>query len=148
VHPLMSEPFIAVTPPGKSPHDLPLIQYTARHLMGRQIAAHLAKVGYNSTYRFELDSYPAILAMVAAGEGWTILTPLALHHARAFRMEVEVHPLPFEPLERSLSLSTRSETMGDMPVLVTSRLKALIASEVIAPAIESWGWLSPALRVL
>jgi len=47
--------------------------------MGRQIAAHLARHGLKPAHRFELDSYAAILAMVAGGEGWTILTPLALH---------------------------------------------------------------------
>jgi hypothetical protein len=36
--------------------------------------------------------------MVAGGEGWTILTPLALHQARAFREAVEVRPLPFPAL--------------------------------------------------
>ena len=81
----MTEPFVAVAPPGASIEDLPLILYTARHLMGRQIAAHLARHGVKPAHRFELDSYAAILAMVAGGEGWTILTPLALHQARAFR---------------------------------------------------------------
>ena len=46
-----------------------------------QIAAHLARQNMGQAARFELDSYNAILAMVAEGEGWTILTPLALHHA-------------------------------------------------------------------
>ena len=42
--------------------------------------------------------------MVASGAGWTILTPLALHHAARFRAEVDLQPLPFEPLARTLSL--------------------------------------------
>src|SRR5690606_791525 len=84
VHPILREPFLAVCPKGRTTADLPLIQYTARHLMGRQIAAHLAKLGLKPASRFELDSYHAILAMVAAGAGWAILTPLALHQARRF----------------------------------------------------------------
>jgi DNA-binding transcriptional LysR family regulator len=50
-----ADPFVAVAPRGGSIDDLPLIQYTARHLMGRQIAAHLARhglrrrIGSNST---------------------------------------------------------------------------------------------------
>ena len=74
VHPILSEPFVAVTPPGAKIEDLPLILYTARHLMGRQIAAHLARHGLKPAHRFELDSYAAILAMVAGGEGWTSMT--------------------------------------------------------------------------
>ena len=148
VHPLMSEPFVAVAPPGQRIEDLPLIQYTARHLMGRQIAAHLARHGLKPAHRFELDSYAAILAMVAGGEGWTILTPLALHQARALRPSVEVRPLPLPALSRTLSLSARAGILQGIPGQITARLKPLIAAEVIAPALADCPWLAPALRVL
>ena len=148
VHPLMSEPFLSVTPPGARIEDLPLILYTARHLMGRQIAAHLARHGLKPAHRFELDSYAAILAMVAGGEGWTILTPLALHQARAFRASVEVRPLPFPALERTLSLSARAGILHGVPAQIAARLKPLIAEVVIAPALAAAPWLAPALRVL
>ena len=49
---------------------------------------------------------------VAGGQGWTILTPLALHHAARFREGVDVAPLPFEPLQRTLSLSARAGVFG------------------------------------
>ena len=119
----MTEPFVAVTPPGARIEDLPLILYTARHLMGRQIAAHLARHGMKPAHRFELDSYAAILAMVAGGEGWTILTPLALHQARAFRPKVEVRPLPLAPLSRTLSLSARAGILRDVPAQIAARLR-------------------------
>ncbi len=35
--------------------------------MGRLIAAHLARQNLTLSHRFELDSYHAIMAMVAAG---------------------------------------------------------------------------------
>jgi DNA-binding transcriptional LysR family regulator len=148
VHPILSEPFVAVTPPGGQIDDLPLIQYTARQLMGRQIAAHLARHGLKPAHRFELDSYAAILAMVAGGEGWTILTPLALHQARAFRASVEVRPLPFPALSRTLSLSARAGILHGVPAQIAARLKPLIAEVVIAPALAATPWLAPALRVL
>jgi DNA-binding transcriptional LysR family regulator len=148
VHPLMAEPFVAVSPPGARIEDLPLVLYTARHLMGRQIAAHLARQGLKPAYRFELDSYAAILAMVAGGEGWTILTPLALHQARAFRQRVEVRPLPLAPLSRTLSLSARAGILREVPGQIAARLRPLIADKVITPALADWPWLAPALRVL
>jgi DNA-binding transcriptional LysR family regulator len=148
VHPLLAEPFLAVTPKGRSHADLPLIQYTARHLMGRQIAGHLARQNLRLAHRFELDSYHAILAMVAAGQGWTILTPLALHHAARFRDGVQVAPLPFAPLDRTLSLSARAGVLRDMPGQVAGRLRGLIAAQVVAPAQAQWPWLGDSLRVL
>lgn len=148
VHPILSEPFVAVTPQGKGIEGLPLIQYTARHLMGRQIAAHLARQNLRPAHRFELDSYSAILAMVAQGEGWTILTPLALHHAARFRPAVSVAPLPFAPLDRSLSLSARAGVLRDIPGQVAVRLKGLVNEQVLKPALRDWPWMEPSLRLL
>lgn len=148
VHPLMAEPFLAVVPKGKRPLDLPLIQYTARHLMGRQIAGHLARQNLRLQHRFELDSYHAILAMVAGGAGWTILTPLALHRVERFRQAVDVQPLPFEPLERTLSLSARAGVLREMPGQIANRLRDLIAAQVVGPAVAQWPWVEGALRVL
>ncbi|HLQ19534.1 MAG TPA: LysR family transcriptional regulator [Tabrizicola sp.] len=148
VHPILSEPFVAVAPPGANIDALPLILYTARHLMGRQIAAHLARHGLKPAHRFELDSYAAILAMVAGGEGWTILTPLALHQARAFRAQVDVRPLPLPALSRTLSLSARAGILQGVPTQIAARLKSLIAEVVITPALAATPWLAPDLRVL
>ena len=148
VHPILREPFLAVCPKGRTTADLPLIQYTARHLMGRQIAAHLAKLGLKPASRFELDSYHAILAMVAAGAGWAILTPLALHQARRFRDRIEVLPLPFAPLDRTLSLSARAGVLREVPGQISQRLKGLIQSEVVGPICADLPFLRQSLRVL
>ncbi len=148
VHPILREPFLAVTPRGRSADDLPLIRYTARHLMGRQIAAHLAQLGLQPAARFELDSYHAILAMVAAGAGWAILTPLALHQARRFRAEVEVSPLPFAPLDRTLSLSARAGPLRGVPGQISQHLKGLIQTEVVGPMRAALPFLGQSLTVL
>lgn len=148
VHPVLAEPFLAITPKGIPQSEVPLIQYTARHLMGRQIAGHLAQQNLRLAHRFELDSYHAILAMVAGGAGWTILTPLALHHAARFRAGLDVAPLPFAPLERTLSLSARAGLLREMPAQIAARLRLLLGAQVVAPAHAEWPWLIPALRLL
>ena len=148
VHPVLAEPFVAVTPKGRDIGDLPLIQYTARHLMGRQIAGHLARQNLRPAHRFELDSYNAILAMVAGGNGWTILTPLALHNAARFGAGISVKPLPFAPLERTLSLSAREGVLHDMPAQVAAQLKLLVDQSVLTPALQAWPWLHGQLRLL
>ncbi len=148
VHPVLAEPFVAVTPKGCDIGDLPLIQYTARHLMGRQIAGHLARQNLRPAHRFELDSYNAILAMVAGGNGWTILTPLALHNAARFGAGISVQPLPFAPLERTLSLSAREGVLHDMPAQVAAQLRILVDQSVLTPALKSWPWLRGQLRLL
>jgi DNA-binding transcriptional LysR family regulator len=126
---------------------LPLIQYTERHVMGRQIAAHLARQNIRLAHRFELDSYRAILAMVAGGQGWTILPPLALHHGSRFHAGVTAAPLPFAPLSRRLSLIAREGVLRDIPAQIATQMRTLIQARAIAPAHGEWPWLKGALEL-
>lgn len=146
-HALLREPFLTIQPKGGGA-GLPLIQYSTRHLMGRQIAAHLLREGQRPAARFELDSYHAILAMVAAGEGQAILPPLALHQARRFRDVIEVLPLPYTPLSRSLSLQARAGVLRDIPALIAEQLRGLISEIVVEPALQDLPWLKGQLSLL
>ncbi|MEH7829042.1 LysR family transcriptional regulator [Gemmobacter denitrificans] len=153
IHPLLSEPFLAVAPSGvatdpDSLRNLPLIRYSARHHMGRQISAHLAGQNLTLASRFELDSYSAILAMVAGGQGWSILTPLALHHAAQFRAGVTVAPLPFGRFDRVITVSARAGMLQEMPAQLATRLRGLLQAEVVAPTLGRWPWLAGDLKVL
>lgn len=156
VHPLMTEPFVAVLPKGAMEganlsdqlRRMPLVQYTTRHHMGRLIAAHLAQQNVALTHRFELDSYHAIMAMVASGAGWTILTPLGWLHAARFRDCTQLVPLPFAPLSRRISLCARRGVLGDMPRDMAARLRPLLAEMIVAPAVAQYPWLKDDLRVL
>ncbi|SMX43493.1 LysR family transcriptional regulator [Actibacterium lipolyticum] len=157
VHPLLKEPFVAAVPAGMIDPDsdvlrqlqaLPLIQYTQRHHMGRQIAEHLARQHLTLAHRFELDSYHAILSMVASGSGWTILTPLGYLRAQRFRDQVTLMPLPFAPLSRTISLSARSGVLQDMPSNVAARLRPLLDEMIVTPATAHLPWLQGDLAVL
>lgn len=152
VHPLLEEPFIAAVPKGvdvsKAVSELPLVQYTARHLMGRQIADHLTREAVQPAHRFELDSYHAIMAMVAEGAGWTILTPLGYLRAGRFRDAADVAPLPLAPLSRRIQLSARAGVLQDLPERVAHRLRGLLGEMIVAPAKERMPWLGDGLKLL
>ncbi|MCX8508172.1 MAG: LysR family transcriptional regulator [Rhodobacteraceae bacterium] len=152
VHRLLEEPFVAVLPRGRGarpfPTDLPLILYTARHHMGRQIADALARHSDRPAHRYELDSYHSILAMVSAGSGWTILTPLAVLHAARFRDRIELHPLPMAPFTRRIALSARRDVLGAMPADIASRLRNLLAEMIVAPVLTDHPWLTGGLKVI
>ncbi len=157
LYPLLEEPFVAAVPQGAVDRAgdvlaqlsaLPLIQYTARHHMGRQIAGHLLRQNLRLDTRFELDSYHAIMAMVAAGAGWTILTPLGFLRAQRFRAAADLVELPFAPLSRRITLIARREVLGDIPARTAGRLRPLIAREIIEPCLARMPWLQGALRLL
>lgn len=152
-YPLIEEPFVAVAPKGtgeglEALRDIPLILYTKRHHMGRQLAEHLARQELRLAHRFELDSYHAILAMVAAGAGWTILTPLGIARALRFIDAVEIRPLPIAPLYRRITLSARRGVLGDIPASVAARMKAMLDELVVAPGIARCPFLEGELRML
>ena len=153
VHPLIEEPFLAAVPRGAGGgldalRALPLIQYSSRHRMGRVIAEHLARQELVLAHRFELDNYHAIMAMVAAGAGWTILTPLGVLRAHRFVDAVDIHPLPVDPLSRRISLSARAGVLGEMPGELAERLKRLLDELIVTPAVARYGFLEDGLRVL
>jgi DNA-binding transcriptional LysR family regulator len=153
--PMLHDPFVLAVPgrtdttnPTALIQSLPMIQYSARHIMGRRIAAHLAQQNLRFPVRVEADSYHAILSMVAAGAGWTILTPLGLHHASRFRGAIQVMPLPFLPLGRTISLTARSGILHQLPAQVAGMLRASLQDHVVGPMTATWPWMSGALRVL
>ena len=157
LHPLLTEGFVVATAKGalapgqdtlKQLKTLPLVQYTTRHYMGRLIASHLARQNLTLAHRFELDSYHAILALVAQGAGWTILTPLALMRARRFADRLDVFDLPFAPLSRTISLTARKGVLQDMPAQVAARLKPLLRDIIVTPAIQAHPFMAGQLKLL
>ncbi len=160
VHPLLTDPFLVAAPPGcvdpdmdsdadilAALLDLPFIRYSSRQMMGRQIDAHLKILDLDIPRRFELDSYHAIMAMVASGAGWTITTPLGVTRAQRFRKGVDVMPLPFQPLSRRISLFARRDSANPVPHDMAARLRPLLQGLVVDPCLQEMPWLRPTLRV-
>ncbi len=125
---------------------MPLIGYTTRHFMGRLVAGIWR--GRNLTFqqRFEMDSYHAIMAMVADGAGWTILTPLGWMRAQRFRAAVDVVPLPVAPLSRRIVLVARRGVLGGMPGQVAERLRELLEARAVRSAVAELPWLAGSMR--
>lgn len=157
VHPLLREGFVVAAPKGKVRPDkdvlrqlknIPIVQYTQRHYMGRLLTSHLARQNLSMPHRFELDSYHAIMALVGKGAGWTILTPLALMRTRRFADQIDVFELPFEPLDRTISLTARKGILQDMPAQVAEALRPILRDLIVTPAIKEYPFLNSALTVL
>ncbi|MCG7494434.1 LysR family transcriptional regulator [Thalassobius sp. Cn5-15] len=159
VHPLLEEGFVVAAPKGMftagTASDLraqlqtkALVQYTTRHHMGRLLAAHLARQNLRPDHRFELDSYHAILALVAQGVGWTILTPLALHRAQRFAPDLEVFALPFPPLSRRISLFARRDSLQDMPAEVAVVMRDILQRQIIHPNVTAHPFMRDVLEVI
>jgi DNA-binding transcriptional LysR family regulator len=121
--PLFSEAMVAVFPRSRAAPaqtdklsglraaigSLPLVRYSDRSVIGRQIERYLRHHGLESPRRYEFDATEPLLSMVAAQLGWAVSTPLCLWQSRALLDEVHVVPLPRSPLgQREFHALTRA----------------------------------------
>ncbi len=123
-HEILKEPFFIALPkdfPGEV-EDLSvlaaerhLVRFSARTMIGRQVERHLGRLKVDAKGRVEFDNADAILAMVAGGLGWAIVTPLCALLGRPFWPEIRYVPMPGPALHRRLYVVARQGELGDIP---------------------------------
>jgi DNA-binding transcriptional LysR family regulator len=157
VHPLITEPFVVAAPKGaidqsgnvrQQLFDMSFIRHSSRAVMGQQIETHLTRQRIRLPNQFEFNNYHAILSMVADKTGWTITTPLGFLRARRFAEDIELMPLPFDPMSRTISLNARKDAMVKMPKEVANTVRPIIQEQVIIPMVKQVPWLRDSFRLL
>jgi len=124
-HSLLREPFLLALPRRSRDAErwplrdlaerMPLVRYSARSSIGAQIDRHLRRLGVTAARRLELDSSDTLFAMVAAGVGWAITTPLCVLHGRPDLAAVRLVRLPGPGFTRQLTMIARD---GEYEALV------------------------------
>lgn len=116
--------------------DLDFIRYGRDAHMGPGIDAHLRRAGVQPAPRYQFDTTDAALRMVAAGFGWTIITPLIFLKSMVPPKTVRVVPLPGPPLRRNLVVAMRGgESKELLKRIQTAALWSL--REVVLPQIAT-----------
>lgn len=152
--PLVRDPFILVAPRAADTtaeevmQRLPLLRYDNDQLIGRQVAAHLARQQLELDGRFEIGSHPALMALVARGMGWSLTTALGYMRSTRFHQDLVAHPLPFAPLSRTISLFAGADWSDEVPREVARTVRRLVQELMIAPAHAQLPWLQEDLRVI
>lgn len=129
-HTIMQEPFLLVLPrrmaeniPAPDLDNLarnhPFVRYSVRSMIGASIEDHLAREGINIGENLQFDGTEAVFAMVSAGLGWAITTPLCLIHGFAHMPTLNALPLPGRSLSRTLYLVAREGEFGNLLVRMT-----------------------------
>jgi DNA-binding transcriptional LysR family regulator len=117
-HPLLSEPYILLLPPtlppGTDHSDLKslaqafnLVRWSSESLVGAQIEMHLRRLRVDIPRHFEFDSSDTLTGIVAAGQGFAIMTPLCLFNSVARQGAARAAPFPGPPFSRGLQLVSR-----------------------------------------
>jgi DNA-binding transcriptional LysR family regulator len=117
---------------------LQLIRYSARSTIGHQVDAYLAANADNVERTYELDATDPMLALVAAGLGFALTTPLCLWQSRHYVPDVRMVPLsafskhgrPYEPLSRAFYLAFRENELGRLPADLYEMLRLAFDRQV------------------
>lgn len=111
--------------------DLPMIRYRAESFLAGQIERQLHRRDAHPTRRVSVDSSDSLIAMVAAGIGWTCTTPLCLLQGRPYLPRVNVVPFPEPRFFRRLVLLARSGEFADLPRRLAAIASGILETEVV-----------------
>ncbi len=144
-HELLREPFVLAVPVcyGGSvdtletlSSNLDLVRYTKRSFFGRKIEGHLHRLRLEPPHRLEFDTADAVMAMVAAGVGWAITTPLCFLQALVYAERIRCLPLPGPGFGRQLTLFARTEELGELPERIAAAAAEVLSKDCL-PAIAA-----------
>lgn len=142
-HPVLTEQYLLVTPKGYAgpvedlsllAKALPLVRFSRETAVGMRIDQHLRRVRLEIPRTIEADRSSVVMAPVAAGIGFALLTPTLLIDGVAAGMQVDVHKLPIRGFTREITLVARERELDQLPAVIATRsaetLSTAIASEV------------------
>jgi DNA-binding transcriptional LysR family regulator len=118
----------------------PLVRFNAESHIGATIERYLDACGVVPPNRLTIDTADSLVAIVGAGIGWALITPLCLLQARTDPALVTVAPLPGSPLTRDLTLVARRSEYGALPERIAATVGEIFerASRPVLAAIAPW----------
>jgi DNA-binding transcriptional LysR family regulator len=114
--PILTEPFLIVAPESYQgdplaikplSEKLELIRFGRDPFMHSRFDQTLRAWGISPTHHYHLDTHAAVLEMVAAEMGWTILPPLAVYRAITRGDRFRVAPYPEQSMKRVMMVIAR-----------------------------------------
>lgn len=155
--PVLRDPFVLAVPRGylaRAPkslnelESLSFLRYEKTQVLGRQIAAHLARLRLSPKGWIEVDSNQAIFGLVASGIGWTITTPVGFLSTRRFHDKIDLFPLPFAAFARTISLFRHDDWMPEIADNIAERLRSILQESMVEPGRAALPWIGDGLTIL
>lgn len=148
--PLLRDPFVVVTPPsheneltdiieGKA--NLPFLRFTDNLIIARQIEAQMRRTGIAPAHGFACSNNQTLMAMVAAGAGWTITTPLLYARAKRFQSRLKLHRFPGRGFARTLAIVSTPDCSTSVLDLVNKRMRRILSKHALSPMHQRMPWL-------
>jgi DNA-binding transcriptional LysR family regulator len=119
-----------------------MIRYHPLSYLASQIDGQFHRMNVQLSRRVSVDTSEKLLAMVAAGIGWSIGTPLALLRSRSLVDAICVVRFPGDTFYRKLVMLSRRGELDDL----TRRLAATAREVLAGPIMDGIGAMLPGLR--
>jgi len=158
--PLFREPFILALPRRKgAPWNEKMsfaalaaagsyIRYPRRTQMGWAIETQLNRMRVAIDSKLEFDSPDDIMALVAAGLGWTVTSPSHVLQGIRNGEAIRTAPFPGPAFTRTVSLIVRSNELGSVPRDVHGICTKVIAEAFLPEIRKSVSWIEDRFEIL
>ncbi len=134
-YPVLQEDFLLVLPEGHAEvsdlsqidQSLSLIRFAAATPVGLLVDLHLRRCEVEFPRILEADRTTMIMAAVAAGQGFSILSPTLLFDGLLEGMPLSIQTLPIATLTRQIYLISRQQELADIPQFIEKRLRNVLS---------------------
>ncbi|MFC0590683.1 LysR family transcriptional regulator [Novosphingobium aquiterrae] len=149
LHPVFEEGFVIVTPANyRKPlqidvdnHELPFIRFSHLTGMGQQIERQIVRLKLNLRQVVEVESSHQQLALVAAGLGWTITSPICLLAAPELLRKTRIEPMPRGRFSRTVQVVSRVGELGTLPQDIAKVCANELREVTFPPLFEHIPWM-------
>lgn len=109
---------------------LPLVRFGDTTNAGRQIAQHLRRLRFEPERVIQADRSSMVTSCVAAGLGFSLLTPTLLIDGMVEKMKLHLSALPVVGLSRTLTVVAREGELRDLPFSVAALSKRVLSKQI------------------
>ncbi|WP_430444967.1 LysR family transcriptional regulator [Sphingorhabdus contaminans] len=150
LHPIFEESFILVFPKDFNepldmvgvPSYLPFIRFSRLTGTGQQIERQIVRMKLKLPQIVEVESSHQQMALVAAGLGWTITTPVCFASVQELFPQLRAEPMRRGRFSRSVQVVARANELGDIPRLTASLCQQVLQEKTFPPVFEQYPWMA------
>lgn len=154
LHQVIEENFIFIFPKGyREPVNipeqlpsLPFIRFSGLTGMGQQIERQITRMKLKLPQTIEIESSHQQMALVAAGLGWTITTPVCLAAVQELLPQVRAEPMMRGRFARQVQIVSRAHELGDIPKIMAMRCSRALRDVIMPPLNSAYPWMTEQLR--
>ncbi|MEY3624060.1 MAG: hypothetical protein RLZZ407_1619 [Pseudomonadota bacterium] len=153
LHPVFEESFILVFPKDFRepldlvglPSSLPFIRFSRLTGTGQQIERQIVRMKLKLPQMVEVESSHQQLALVAAGIGWAITTPVCLAAVPELLSQLRAEPMTRGRFSRSVQVVARIDELGNIPSLTAALCQQVLQEKIFPPLIDEYPWMAQQL---